>query len=54
MNNRNIACLLAIVCGTLFGASLEIFAQGSDAWAGTGVTCAIGTCMALGEIAPSL
>jgi len=32
MNNRNIACLLAIVCGTLFGASLGMFAQGPDAW----------------------
>ena len=53
MNNRNIACLLAVVCGTLFGASLGMFAPGPDAWVGTGVTCAIGTCMALSELAPS-
>lgn len=53
MNNRNIACLLAIVCGTLFGASLGMFAQGPDAWVGTGVVCAIGACVTLSEFSPS-
>ncbi len=53
MNNRNIACLLAILCGTLFGASLGMFAHGSDALIGTGAVCAIGACITLSEIAPS-
>lgn len=53
MNNRNIACLIAIVCGTLFGASLGMFAQGPDAWVGTGVACAISTCVTLSELTPS-
>jgi len=53
MNNRNIACLLAIVCGTLFGASLGMFAQAPDAWVGTGVVCAISACVTLSEFAPS-
>jgi len=37
MNNQNIAYLLAVVCGTFFGASFGMFAHGPDAWAGTGV-----------------
>ncbi len=53
MNNRNIASLLAIVCGTLFGASLGMFAHGPDAWIGTAAVCAVGACITLSEMAPS-
>lgn len=53
MNNRNIAYLLAVVCGTFFGASFGMFAHGPDAWAATGVMCAIGTCVTASEFIPS-
>jgi TM2 domain-containing membrane protein YozV len=53
MNNRKIAYLLAVVCGTFFGASFGMFAHGPDAWAGTGVMCAIGACITASEFIPS-
>jgi hypothetical protein len=53
MNNRNIPYLLAVVCGIFFGASFGMFAHGADAWAGTGVMCAIGASITASEFIPS-
>ncbi|MFT7299795.1 MAG: hypothetical protein ACI89Z_000247 [Porticoccus sp.] len=53
MNNPKAACLLAICCGVLFVASLDLFAYGANAWISSGVGCAIGSCIAATEFSPA-
>lgn len=52
MNLFSFACLSTIAIGTLFGASIELFAYGSDIWVSTGNGCGLGTCIAISEIFP--
>ena len=52
MNLFSFASLATIAIGTLFGASIGIFAYGADMWTSSGIGFGVGTCVALSELFP--
>jgi hypothetical protein len=52
MNLFSFTCLLTVAVGTLFGASIGLFAYGTDIWTSTGIGCGIGSCVAISELFP--
>ena len=52
MNLFRFASLASIAAGTLFGASIGLFAYGADVWTSTGIGFGVGTCVALSELFP--
>ncbi|MDG2500946.1 MAG: hypothetical protein P8M77_00990 [Porticoccaceae bacterium] len=52
MNLFSFTCLVTVATGTLFGASIGLFAYGADIWTSTGIGCGIGFCVAISEIFP--
>ena len=52
MNLFSFTCLLTVAVGTLFGASIGLFAYGTDIWTSTGIGCGIESCVAISELFP--
>ncbi|MGB1869176.1 MAG: hypothetical protein ACPHLL_07795 [Porticoccaceae bacterium] len=52
MNLLKFSSLATIATGTLFGASIGIFAYGADTYTSTGIGFGVGCCIALSELFP--
>lgn len=52
MNIFSLPSMFTIFCGIFFGASLGLFAYGTDTWISVGIGCGLGACVALSEFSP--